>query len=393
MNLDKSETFAEMNDSIQTLIHSGQALREYMDYSAETLHKINEVIDEANKAGKTIHFTGMGRSILVGRAIAQLMLNQFKDDSISLSIIGRPYAKPVLDGDVLIAISGSGRTRTTLANVRTASRRNIKIIGITSTPRSELDRYSDLKLIFDWCQANSTDESTNYRVNQILGKRIPLTPLGTRFELTTLLFGVAWVNSRKSKTPLGSLLQLTEQILNDVNGVWKSILKSEKAINALSDFRNEIKEGKIQKKQFHTYGADGARYICEMIGLRMQHLGVKIIPISSWRFRKEGDSVLVVAGDGEDLSTIGQTQEALESKMKTTLITHDPESSLDKLAGRSIILARKVEIEEGPIWDKKVKSPSFELVTAILLDSLVAQIAFDLGITESEMIERNKTIK
>jgi DNA-binding MurR/RpiR family transcriptional regulator len=217
--------------------------------------------------------------------------------------------------------------------------------------------------------------------------------LGTRFELTTLLFGIAWVNSRKSKTPLGSLLQLTDQILSDVIGVWKSIINSEKAINVLSDFRNEIKEGIIQKKQFHTYGANGARYICEMIGLRMQHLGVKMMPISNWRFRKEGDSVLIVAGDGEDLSTIGQTDEAIESKMKTTLITHDPESSLDKLAERSIILARKVEIDEGPIWEKKVKSPSFELVTAILLDSLIAQIAFDLGITESEMIERNKTIK
>ncbi|MCG3218946.1 MAG: SIS domain-containing protein [Candidatus Heimdallarchaeota archaeon] len=393
MNLDKSETFAEMNDSIQTLIRSGQSLREYMDYSAETLHEINEVIEEANEAGKTIHFTGMGRSILVGRAIAQLMLNQFSEENMSLSIIGRPYARPVLDGDVLIAISGSGRTRTTLANVRTASRRNIKIIGITSTPRSELERYSDIKLIFDWCQASSNDESTNYRVNQILGKRIPLTPLGTRFELTTLLFGIAWVNSRKSKTPLGSLLQITEQILNDVKGVWNSMLKSEKAINALSDFRDEIKEGVAQKKQFHTYGADGARYICEMIGLRMQHLGVKIIPLSSWRFRKEGDSVLIVAGDGEDIGTIGQTHEAIQSKMKTTLITHDPGSSLDKMAERSTILARKVEIEEGPIWEKKVKSPSFELVTAILVDSLIAQIAFDLGITESEMIERNKTIK
>ena len=118
-----------------------------------------------------------------------------------------------------------------------------------------------------------------------------------------------------------------------------------------------------------------------------------MMPISNWRFRKKGDSVLIVAGDGDDLGPIGQTDEALESEMRTTLITSDPRSSLDQLAERSLILARKVEIEEGPIWEKKVKSPSFELVTAILVDSLIAQIAFDLGITESEMIERNKTIK
>jgi len=125
---------------------------------------------------------GAGRSGLVGRCFAL----RLKHLGFDVSVLGDTIVSPVGKDDVVIAISGSGRTALIVTAAEAAKSVGAKVIAITTYPDSPLGKLADIVVEIPGRTKVSTVE--DYFARQILGIHEPLAPLGTLFEDTALVF-------------------------------------------------------------------------------------------------------------------------------------------------------------------------------------------------------------
>ena len=131
---------------------------------------------------KTIFIHGAGRSGLVGRAFAMRLMHL----GFRVHVVGEITTPPIHKGDLYIAVSGSGKTSVILAVAKTVRTKGAKIAVITSHPDSSLGSLADLNIIIKGREL--TKGKSDYLSRQITGIHEPLTPLGTLFELTSMVF-------------------------------------------------------------------------------------------------------------------------------------------------------------------------------------------------------------
>ncbi|MHA1911698.1 MAG: SIS domain-containing protein [Candidatus Kariarchaeaceae archaeon] len=378
--------FSELESSYQVIINSFSKLVSYIDHSIGQFHDIINRLEQVKKSESTIHFTGMGRSNLVGKIVGEMLM----DRGYNVSFIGDSFSVPVMEKDVIIALSGSGRTKTTIDNIRSAVMRDIDIISLTASARSELDRFSDYRFIFKWCKREA-GQLADYDKSRILGNKPHLTPMGTLFELTALLFGIAITVSLEEKTPLKQFTTFIEKVINDLEKTWKNLTEEKSLRESLINLKQNIVDSIGSEKIFYAYGTGTSRYVSRMVGMRILHMGVNIPSLSSWRFRKKGEKVLIFAEDGHDKKILSQTKEARRCEMNTTLVTRNKGSILDKMVDNHIYLTCNSDYDFVILG--KNYSPSFDLITSVLLDSLLAQIAYDLSIAEDSMEARHANVE
>lgn len=149
----------------------------------EVLEQVDErEVDEFVKAlldAKRIFIVGAGRSGLVGRAFAMRLMHL----GIEVYVVGETITPAIRKGDLLIAISGSGRTSFPLVAAETSKRLGARVFAITSDRNSPLAKCSDYVLLV---KGRSKDNAVrDYISRQLAGEHPPLTPLGTLFELST----------------------------------------------------------------------------------------------------------------------------------------------------------------------------------------------------------------
>jgi D-arabinose 5-phosphate isomerase GutQ len=159
----------------------------------------------------------------------------------------------------------------------------------------------------------------------------------------------------------------------------------------LVNLKQNIIDSIGSRKNFYAYGTGTSRYVSRMVGMRILHMGVNIPSISSWRFREKGETALIFSEDGQDKKTLNQTEEACNREMNITLITRKKGSTLDNMVDNHIYLICNSEYDLE-IHGKEY-SPSFDLITSVLLDSLLAQIAYDLSIAEESMVARHANVE
>ena len=87
----------------------------------------------------------------------------------------------------MIIISGSGETNTVVSATEIAKERGSKVLVVTSFPDSTLGKLADCCLLVKG-RINQERDDENYLKRQIHGNYTSLTPLGTAFELTALVF-------------------------------------------------------------------------------------------------------------------------------------------------------------------------------------------------------------
>ncbi|MCG3218947.1 MAG: SIS domain-containing protein [Candidatus Heimdallarchaeota archaeon] len=378
--------FSELEASYKVITDSFVKLRGYIDQSIGQFHDVINRLEQVKRNESTIHFTGMGRSNLVGKIVGEMLM----DRGYLVSFIGDSFSVPVREKDVIIALSGSGRTTTTIDNLRSAAVRDIDIISVTASARSELDRFSDYRLVFDWCKRKAVPLA-DYDKSRILGNKPHLTPMGTLFELTALLFGIAITISLETQAPLKQFTTFIEKVVEDLENTWVSLKEEKNMREALINLKQNIIDSIGSERNFYAYGTGTSRYVSRMVGMRILHMGVNIPSISSWRFRKKGETVLIFAEDGQDSKIISQTEEACNREMNITLITREKGSRLDKMVNNHIYL--NCNSEYDLVIQGKDYSPSFDLITSVLLDSLLAQIAYDLSIAEESMVARHANVE
>jgi len=144
---------------------------------------INLLIEVYNKKNTKILVMGAGRSGLVGRAFAMRLMHL----GYNVYVLGDTIVPSIGKDDIVIAISGSGRTKLIVTAAEAAKKVGAKVIAITSYPDSPLGKLADIVVEIPG-RTKIADTELDYFARQILGIHEPLAPLGTLFEDTALAF-------------------------------------------------------------------------------------------------------------------------------------------------------------------------------------------------------------
>ena len=177
-----------MKTSINAILDNIKNAEEFLD--EETIDKFEDIIIES----KNIFVTGAGRSGLAAKAFAMRLMHL----GISSYVVGETISPAIYEDDCIIAISGSGETNTIVSAAKIAKNRGSKVLAVTSYPESTLGKLSDAYVFVKGRTKKEVDDE-NYMKRQIHGNYTSLTPLGTAFELTTLVFLDAIVSELMEK--------------------------------------------------------------------------------------------------------------------------------------------------------------------------------------------------
>ncbi len=123
---------------------------------------------EAILSSKRIFIAGAGRSGLVGKFFGMRLMHLGFDSFI----VGETTTPKIKNGDLLIAISNSGKTASIVNFAKRAKESNAKVLAITSNEISSLSSYANSILLLN---GNVSKESRK------------TLPLGSLFELSSLV--------------------------------------------------------------------------------------------------------------------------------------------------------------------------------------------------------------
>ncbi|MCE4627933.1 MAG: 6-phospho-3-hexuloisomerase [Desulfurococcales archaeon] len=144
-----------------------------------------DVLEKAYYGKKKVLVMGAGRSGLVGRAFAMRLLHM----GFNSYVLGDTIVPSVSKGDVVVAISGSGRTKLIVTAAETAKQVGATVVAVTTYPESPLGRLADVVVrVPGRAKTSRRGEMDDYFARQILGVHEPLAPLGTLFEDTAMVF-------------------------------------------------------------------------------------------------------------------------------------------------------------------------------------------------------------
>ncbi|MCD6085021.1 MAG: 6-phospho-3-hexuloisomerase [Desulfurococcales archaeon] len=153
-----------------------------LDFIKESdISKFIETLYSAYKDGKKVLIIGAGRSGLVGKAFAMRLMHL----GFSVYVLGETIVPALNPGDIVIAISGSGRTKLVVTAAEVSKSIGARVIAVTSFRNSPLAQISDLVIEVPGRTKISSED--DYNVRQLIGIYEPLAPLGTLFEVTTMV--------------------------------------------------------------------------------------------------------------------------------------------------------------------------------------------------------------
>lgn len=165
-----------MESSIESILKNIEYAKNNLE--AEEVNKFLDTIMDS----KNVFLIGAGRSGLAAKAFAMRLMHL----GISVYVVGETISPAINKDDTIIAISGSGETNSINSAVKIAKKRGSKVLALTSYGQSTLGDLSDTYILVKG--RTKIDGFDDYLERQIDGKYRSLTPLGTLFELTSLIF-------------------------------------------------------------------------------------------------------------------------------------------------------------------------------------------------------------
>ena len=186
-----SEPFKPSEPSkCETLVASMSTLTRHIEQSLEELEldSVSEMLDMILSA-QGVFVLGTGRSGLVGRAFATRLMHL----GLRVHVVGESTTPALHPDDLVVAISGSGETLSIVDLGRVVKTIGAPLVVITSQSDSTLGRMADRSVkIFGRAKNGKGD----YLARHLLGEYTELqqaefsnlAPLGTTFEIATLVF-------------------------------------------------------------------------------------------------------------------------------------------------------------------------------------------------------------
>lgn len=166
-----------MKKAIKEILNNIESATELLD--EDVINEFMNVLTES----KNVFVMGAGRSGLVAKAFAMRLVHL----GISAYVVGETISPAIYADDCILAISGSGETKTIVSAVEIAKNRGSKALALTSYPESSLGKSTDCVMLVKGRTKIDIDDE-DYIKRQIDGNYVSLTPLGTAFELTSLIF-------------------------------------------------------------------------------------------------------------------------------------------------------------------------------------------------------------
>lgn len=164
-------------ESTDIVIETMEILAGQITAAAENVSR-NEIYDmlaallTAKEKEKTVFIAGAGRSGLMGRAFAMRLMHM----GFKTYVVGDTVTPAVREGDILVAISGSGNTKSVVEIGGKCKKVGATVIAVTSKDGSELKKLPAINVVLP---AKSKDDVSGGSVK---------TPMGTSFEILALVF-------------------------------------------------------------------------------------------------------------------------------------------------------------------------------------------------------------
>ncbi|MFW9993010.1 MAG: SIS domain-containing protein [Candidatus Odinarchaeota archaeon] len=402
LNIEKSQIksleekgLKDFFDSYVILIETARRIAKNFEFSPLPILKISQMLQECKE--RTVHITGMGRSGKVGMIFGNLLKNL----GYRVSLIGKTYARPVREGDLVIAFSGSGWTRTTALNIEDSLKNKAYTASYTSNLNSKIARLSDHVIPIIVAEDKETAENS-YDSRQLEGRIAPLTPLGTVFELTSMFVTFAVTSTLVHDSPLYGFVNGASSILDNADKTLASLTADPKNIKSVVKLLENCSSVKnTDPPQVFCLGSGISNVISSISGMRFQHLRINIQSVYDWRFRNKGDILIAISGSGETSQTLDYIKQARETGMKVISLTSYGESTMARESDYHLLIHGRekggssyVEKQQiDPVSRTGYYNPSFEYCAAVTCDALVAQIAADLDITEDTMKKEHANIE
>lgn len=177
-----------MKTSIKAILDNIEQAQDFLDEKA--IDEFEDIIIGASN----VFVTGAGRSGLAAKAFAMRLMHL----GLRAYVVGETISPAINGDDCIVAISGSGETNTIVSAAKISKSRGAKVLALTSYPESTLGQLADSYILVKGRTKKEVDDE-NYMKRQIHGNYTSLTPLGTAFELTTLVFLDAIVSELMEK--------------------------------------------------------------------------------------------------------------------------------------------------------------------------------------------------
>jgi 6-phospho-3-hexuloisomerase len=167
-----------------------QAYKELLNNISKALQDLKEsqvddmlkVILITKKKNAKVLVVGAGRSGLVGKAFAMRLMHL----GFNTYVLGETITPNVGSGDLVIIISGSGKTTMPLTAARMAKQLGAKVLAVTSQKDSPLGRIVDIRV--DLPGREDLMVENEYHSRQLRGEHVSLSPMGTVFEDTCMVY-------------------------------------------------------------------------------------------------------------------------------------------------------------------------------------------------------------
>jgi 6-phospho 3-hexuloisomerase len=163
-----------------------KAMTEIIVHLQKTQEELNrdqvEAFVQSLMNAKRVFVLGAGRSGLVARAFAMRLMHLGMD----VYVVGETITPAIRDGDVVVAVSGSGETDLVVGAASIAKKVGAKIAVVTSFPDSRLGKMADVVVVLPG--RTRTETISEYVERELAGEHASLAPLGTLFEISASVF-------------------------------------------------------------------------------------------------------------------------------------------------------------------------------------------------------------
>jgi len=156
-----------------------QAIADEIDYS-EVKTLVMDIL-AAHENQKRLFVMGAGRSGLVVKGFAMRLMHL----GFNVYVVGETVTPAVETDDLLVVISGSGETKSINEMSALAKAKGARLAAVTSNKDSILGTFSDTIVVV---KGRTKASGMDFMERQVVGSHISFAPLGTMFEISTMVF-------------------------------------------------------------------------------------------------------------------------------------------------------------------------------------------------------------
>jgi 6-phospho 3-hexuloisomerase len=168
-----------VKSAMKVIAANVQAIADEIDYS-EVKTLVSDILT-AHQSQKRLFVMGAGRSGLVVKGFAMRLMHL----GFNVYVVGETVTPAVETDDLLIVISGSGETKSINEMSALAKAKGTRIAAVTSNKDSSLGTISDTIVVV---KGRTKTSGMDFMERQVVGSHISFAPLGTMFEISTMVF-------------------------------------------------------------------------------------------------------------------------------------------------------------------------------------------------------------